>query len=200
MHGGHEALVEIVRGGGTGLGRGLVGVAIVDDREMRALVGVGKPHLQTLLEGVGFADGRFGLDHEAAAVFGKQRGERARAGSGLPHVWLRQRARHAVAIAMINPPSCLAAWPDGVPFQDTNLLVKFIIVPLDSEPAQFYITGPVADNPARLPIYLDLPIDGTQEIPMVPYPSGEAMASFTVNPVALAVASATWGEVKALYR
>ena len=104
------------------------------------------------------------------------------------------------AIAMIDPPSCLAAWPDGVPFQDVNLLVKFIIVPLDSEPAQFYITGPVADNPARLPIYLDLPIDGTQEIPMVPYPRGEAMASFTVNPQALALASVTWGEVKALYR
>ena len=56
------------------------------------------------------------------------------------------------------------------------------------------------ENNPRPPVYVDLPIDGTQEIEMVPYPGGETMASFTVNPEALAVASATWGVVKALYR
>lgn len=104
------------------------------------------------------------------------------------------------ALVMIDPPGYLAVWPDGVPFQDVNLLMKFIIVPLDSEPAQFYITGWEPDNPARPPIYLDLPIDGTEQVAMVPYPSGEAKASFTVNPQALALANVTWGEVKALYR
>lgn len=106
------------------------------------------------------------------------------------------------AMALIDIPHCMAAWPtpDGVPFQDVNLLMKFIIVPLDSEPAQFYITGWEPEDSTRPPVYLDLPIDGTELVEMVPYPRGEEKASFTVNPQALAVFSASWGEVKALYR
>ncbi len=81
--------------------------------------------------------------------------------------------------------------------------MTFIITPLDSEPAQFYIELNPQDYTATAPRYLDNNWDDPQNqtlVDMVPYPAGGAKATFTVNGVALAAESSTLDALKALYR
>jgi len=101
------------------------------------------------------------------------------------------------AMAVSTPPGFMVAFP-GIPYQTVNLLVMFIIVPQDSEPAQFFITRYTGPGGGDEPRYVDA--DTHELITMNPYPDGVDGVAFTVNPVVTAVASATWGEVKALYR
>jgi len=63
-------------------------------------------------------------------------------------------------------------------------------------------TGPGGgDEPRYLNVDEDLPVDQSHTfINLTPYPDGAEGVTFTVNPDAMPVASATWGEVKALYR
>ena len=105
-----------------------------------------------------------------------------------------------------DPPSFVVAYPVGIPYETVNLLMIFIIVPLDDQPAQFYITNNTGPNGADEPRYLDLhedqPIGGGMyvSINMTPYPDGTEVAAFTVNPDPTLVTSAAWGAVKALFR
>ncbi len=105
-------------------------------------------------------------------------------------------------IGMLNTPNFMAAHRP-VDYGMANLLMTFIVVPLDSEPAQFYIEEYTGQSGVTEPRY----IDGTWEslgdnvlIDMKPYPADGDQPCFTVNPSALPIASATWGGVKALYR
>ena len=83
--------------------------------------------------------------------------------------------------------------------------MTFIVVPQDSEPAQFYITrnmGPAAGDEPR---YVDVWEGRSAEeshvlINMKPYPDGMDEVAFTVNPDPTPVTSALWGEMKALFR
>lgn len=109
------------------------------------------------------------------------------------------------AFCLSTPPGFVVAYPDGIPYQDVNLLMTFIIVPQDSEPAQFYITNYTGPNGQDEPVYLDLDEDRPSGddrilINMTPYPGGEDLAAFTVNPDPTSVDLASWGGVKALYR
>ena len=108
----------------------------------------------------------------------------------------------AGTIGLVDTPKFMAAH-QPVEYGMANLLMTFIIVPLDSEPAQFYIEEWPGQTGVTEPRY----IDGTWEdlsvhvlIDMVPSPDDDDEPCFTMNPAALPIASATWGGVKALYR
>lgn len=106
------------------------------------------------------------------------------------------------ALTVSSPPDFAVGHP-AFPYQDVNLLMTFIIVPLDSEPAQFYITKHSSPVEGDFPKYLDVGgTSGTEiiEREMHPYPGGETMASFTVNPDPTPTYDSRWGDVKALFR
>lgn len=107
------------------------------------------------------------------------------------------------ALTVSDPPSFAVGFPTLHTYQDIHHLMTFIIVPQDSESAQFYIKEFEGQPGGDFPRYADF--DPSYEYGSIlkdlkPYPDGMGKASFTVNPESLAVASATWGEVKALYR
>jgi len=107
------------------------------------------------------------------------------------------------AVSISDPPAFMSGYPAPLPYQAANLLMKFIIVPLDSQPAQFFIAEYPYSTPVDAPRYVNWnggSSDDMTLIDMVPYPGGETMASFTINPEALPVISATWGVMKSLYR
>ena len=109
------------------------------------------------------------------------------------------------ALSIASPPAFVVGYPEVFPYQVTNHLMTFIIVPEDSEPAQFYITGNSHPSGAPYPRYIDYDEsrphpDEALLMPMTPYPDGLEGAAFTVNPDPTAVVSASWGGVKALYR
>ena len=108
----------------------------------------------------------------------------------------------AGTIGLVDTPKFMAAHQPAE-YGMANLLMTCIIVPLESEPAQFYIEEWPGQTGVTEPRY----IDGTWEdlsvhvlIDMVPYPDDDDEPCFTMNPAALPIASATWGGVKALYR
>lgn len=105
------------------------------------------------------------------------------------------------AISLSEPPNFMVGHPE-VPYQTINLLMTFILVPLDSEPAQFYITRSTLPNAGDVPRYVDDPYLSSDEgtVEMIPYEGGAGMASFVVNAGPLATSSSLWGDVKALYR
>lgn len=106
------------------------------------------------------------------------------------------------SLSISAPPSFTVAH-SPIPYELANHLMTFIVVPLDSNPAQFYITrntGPGGgDEPRYNNIHFDIS-DGMELINLHPYPNGGEEASFTLNPAPLAVVSVTWGGVKSLYR
>ncbi|MEN8007998.1 MAG: hypothetical protein ABFS42_13345 [Candidatus Krumholzibacteriota bacterium] len=107
----------------------------------------------------------------------------------------------AGSLTISTPPSFLVAHPT-IPFQTVNHLLTFIIVPLDSEPAQFYITrytGPGGGDEPRYINSHESPMDGQELINLTPYPSGVGEPTFTLNPTVMPVTSVSWGGVKALF-
>jgi|GEM_PF-3544414 len=105
-------------------------------------------------------------------------------------------------MALVNGPN-FAAVHDRVPYQDINLLMTFIIVPLDSDCAQFYLDGADVQGDPEFPRYLDWNEAGTGSgdlYDLTPYPDGSAKACFIVNESGLPTECATLGQVKALYR
>ncbi len=106
-------------------------------------------------------------------------------------------------LAFSTPPDFMAAHPP-VAFQVVNHVMTFIVVPTDSEPAQFYIEPFPYTTPVPAPRYIDVEY-GPDAVPgvlidLVPYPAGIGNPSFTVNAGPLPTRAASWGEIKALYR
>ncbi len=109
------------------------------------------------------------------------------------------------AFVYSSPPSFAVVFPIAYPYQTAHHLMTFILIPLDSDPAQFFITGSSSSDDGDAPRYLDKMEnrpggDDMLFIEMIPYPEGMGVASFTVNPDVTPVVSASWGGVKALYR
>ena len=104
------------------------------------------------------------------------------------------------SLAFSTPPSFMVAFP-GIPYQTVNHLMTFIITPLDSKPAQFYIEEFPNTQGVTEPRYLDYNIghDDTL-IDLIPYPDGGVKPSFTINAVELSSDSASWGSMKAIFR
>lgn len=109
------------------------------------------------------------------------------------------------AMSITSPPGFMAAWPEGIPYGSVNHLLTFIIVPQDSEPAQFFISGFSGGGEDFPPRYLDIDESRPHDdrallLEMTPYPDGIEVATFTVNPDPTAVVSVSWGGVKSLFR
>lgn len=105
-------------------------------------------------------------------------------------------------LALVDGNNYMAAH-EPVPYADANLLMTFIITPLDGHCAQFYIREYTGQHDVTAPRYCDgtwEPMDVDTLIDMVPYPAGSDVACFTINEESLAVTSESLDGVKALYR
>jgi len=99
-------------------------------------------------------------------------------------------------IAIIDGDNFCGVHSPMVPYADVNLLMTFIIVPLDGQCARFFIEEFTGQSGVTEPRYLD----GSDLIDMKPYPDGNDLATFTVNEEGLSTESASLDQVKALYR
>ena len=104
----------------------------------------------------------------------------------------------AGSVLISTPPAFMVGLPRLLPYEDVMHLMTLIITPLDCYPAQFFIQEYPNNHGITAPRYVDG--IGDTIIELVPYPSGGAVAAFTLNPEALATSSASWDEVKALYQ
>lgn len=104
-------------------------------------------------------------------------------------------------ICISTPPTiCVGVYP-RIAYGNVVHLATFILTPLDSSPAQFYIEEYPNTQGVTKPRYLDT--DDSSDgviIEMNPYPSGNDVATFTVNPSALPVSNTSWDGMKALFR
>lgn len=104
---------------------------------------------------------------------------------------------HPGTIAIIDGTDFTAAWGVWTPMQSVNLLMTFIITPLDDQCAYFGVTGNSGTPDPVGPAYC---VEGYQIVDLHPY-SGAAGAAFALNAdEMLATDSATLDQVKALYR
>lgn len=104
----------------------------------------------------------------------------------------------AGSVSISSPPAFQVGFPP-VPYQAINHVMTFIVTPLDSEPALFYLKEYPNDDGITVPIYWD---DSMTADPILlnPYPSGSASASFSINDTGLPADVTSWDEMKALYR
>jgi hypothetical protein len=92
---------------------------------------------------------------------------------------------------------------DPLPYQAVNHVMTFIVVPGNSEPAQFYIEKLAEISSGDAPLYLDAvyhPVASDELIDLIPYPDGPGKASFVVNSGRVPATTEAWGDVKALFR
>lgn len=100
-------------------------------------------------------------------------------------------------IAVINDTDFMAAWGSWLPLQTVNVLMTFIITPLDDRCAFFNVTANTGNGQPGEPVYL---VEGDDLIPMRPYSSAGG-ATFALNAdQQLPTVDATLDQVKALYR
>lgn len=108
----------------------------------------------------------------------------------------------------VDRPFAIGAAPDfmvvfePLPYQAVMHVMTFIVVPGDSEPAQFYIEKLAEISSGDAPLYLDAVYgsDPSDElIDLIPYPDGPGKASFVVNSGSVPAYSESWGDVKALF-
>lgn len=107
---------------------------------------------------------------------------------------------HPGTMTFATPPDFMSVFTP-IPYAGVNHLMTFIIVPLDAEPARFFI-GPHPDFDVTLPRYLDADYDGPMIgnlIDAIPY-AGDDEPCFVVNGGSVPITDASWGEVRALYR
>lgn len=104
---------------------------------------------------------------------------------------------HAGTIALMEGTNIIAAWPQFLPMESANLLMTFIIMPLDSQSAYFNVgdchyNGHIIEASYLLP--------GDVILPLHPHVNAVG-ASFSVNDNGqVATDEVTLDQVKALYR
>jgi hypothetical protein len=86
-----------------------------------------------------------------------------------------------------------------LPSSSAVLLMTFIILVTDTNPARFYVRASMFNSGRfNLPVYVAWG-DVSRIIPLHPYPGGPDQPSFRVNPGPTPNVAASWGQVKALY-
>jgi hypothetical protein len=101
-----------------------------------------------------------------------------------------------------SPPDFVVArGQDPHPVADIIHLMTFYIRMSDTEAGHFYLTGSAlaGANYDDFPVYLEVGDYNTAHY-LHCYPNGEDLPVFAVNAEALATESASWGDVKALFR
>lgn len=109
---------------------------------------------------------------------------------------------HPGTMTFATPPDFMSVFTP-IPYAVVSHLMTFIIVPLDEEPAQFYLEALPGMENAPLPRYLDVDYAGGVEGTLIyanPYPGGPEEPSFVLNGGMVPTVAASWGEVRALYR
>lgn len=104
----------------------------------------------------------------------------------------------AGAFTFSDPPDFMIALSNPVPYADVIHVLTLIIVPDDDEPAQFYLQGFQGPGGVDYPRYMDSV--GFALYELTPYPGGVGNMAFVINGDIVPGESASWSDLKALYR
>ncbi len=100
-----------------------------------------------------------------------------------------------------SPPDFQVAYGKApLPLSNAVLLMTFIVIVSDTQPALFYVQAASFNSGHfNLPVYLAWG-DIYHILPLHPYPAGPSAPCFKVNPGPTPIVAASWGQVKSLYQ